>query len=417
MSYSFAPFNPDIPPQRPLPTLTTPHGYRSVLYFANWSIYDRGHRPQDIPADQVTHILYAFANIRPETGEVILVDTWADTDIRWKDDSWNEPGNNMYGCMKQLHLLKLKNRNLKVLLSIGGYTNSPNFAAPMAWPQGRACFAETAVNHVMKLGFDGIDIDWEYPQNAAEAASYVALLAEVRRALDFYGQQVRYHFELTVACPAGPDNFQKLDVPAMDRYLDFWNLMSYDYAGNWSKVAGHQANIFPHQTNPGIAPFSTTMAVHYFRSRGVPTDKLVLGLPLYGRAFTNTDGPGHPYDGTGPGSYEKGVWDYKALPLQGAQEHYDPNLIAASCYDPAARTFVTYDTVTSTQAKAKFIRDWGLGGAMFWESSGDLTGPPSLVRTMTAALGGPAGLRQQPNCVSFPYSPYDNLRNHFPKFP
>ncbi|CAK7210454.1 Chitinase 4 [Sporothrix bragantina] len=395
--------------------MSTPRGYRSVVYFANWAIYARGHRPQDIPVEHITHILYAFANVRPETGEVILTDTWADTDIHWDGDSWNEPGNNLYGCMKQLNLLKLQNRNLKVLLSIGGYTNSSNFVAPAARPEDRVRFAETAVKHVKNLGFDGIDIDWEYPQNAAEAANYVALLAEVRKALDVYGQQVQYHFELTVACPAGPDNFQKLDIPGMDRYLDFWNLMSYDYAGTWSNVVGHMANVYPHQTNAGVTPCSTAVAVHYFQSRGVASDKIVMGLPLYGRAFTNTNGLGHPYEGTGPGSYENGVWDFKALPLPGAQEQYDPETIAAFCYDPATRTFVTYDTATSTLAKASFIKDRGLGGAMWWESSGDIEGPASLVRTMTGALGGPAGLKQQANCITFPESPYDNLRNHFPK--
>ncbi|CAK7245172.1 MAG: Chitinase 4 [Sporothrix thermara] len=395
--------------------MASPPGYRSVVYFANWAIYARGHRPQDLPADYITHILYAFANVRSDTGEVVLTDTWADTDIHWDGDSWVEPGNNMYGCMKQINLLKLKNRNLKVLLSIGGYTYSSNFVAPAARHEDRVRFAETAVKLVKNLGFDGIDIDWEYPQNPAEAANYVALLAEVRKALDAYGQQVQYHFELTVACPAGPHNFEKLDVPGMDRYLDFWNLMSYDYAGTWSSVVGHQANVYPNPNNPGITPFNTVTALHFFQSRGVATDKIVLGMPLYGRAFTNTNGPGHPYEGTGPGSFENGVWDFKALPLPGAQEQYDPEVIAASCYDPATRTFVTYETATSALAKASFIKDRGLGGAMWWESSGDLEGPASLVRTVADALGGPPNLKQQPNCITFPESPYDNLRNHFQK--
>ncbi|CAK7203686.1 Chitinase 4 [Sporothrix eucalyptigena] len=395
--------------------MATPRGYRSVVYFANWTVYVRGHRPQDIPADYITHVLFAFANVRAETGEVIMTDTWANTDMHWDDDNWEEPGNNMFGCLKQLNLLKLKNRNLKVLLSIGGYSNSGNFAVPASKHEDRVRFAQTALQHVKNLGFDGIDIDWEYPQNATEAANYVALLAEVRKALDVYGQQMQYHFELTVACPAGPDNFQKLDVPAMDRYLDFWNLMSYDFAGTWSSVAGHQANIYPHQTNAGITPCSAAVAVHYYQSRGVATNKIVLGLPLYGRAFTNTEGIGQPYVGTGPGSWENGIWDFKALPLPGAHEQFDPDIIAASCYDPETHTFVTYDNQASTLAKATFIKDRGLGGAMWWESSGDHEGPASLVRIMADALGGPANLKQQANIIDFPETQYDNLREHFPR--
>ncbi|ERS98831.1 chitinase [Sporothrix schenckii 1099-18] len=394
--------------------MATPRGYRSVVYFANWSVYVRAYRPQDLPAEHITHILYAFANIRPESGEVILTDTWADTGIHWEGDTWDQPGNNMFGCMKQINILKKRNRNLKVLLSIGGYTNSANFVKPASRPELRAVFAETAVKHVKELGFDGIDLDWEYPQNAEEAANYVQLLYECRKALDAYGDSLgpnRYHFELTVACPAGPQNYEILDVPAMDRYLDFWNLMSYDYAGSWSSVSGHQANVYPHQTNPAITPASTAVALHYYQSRGVATNKIVMGLPLYGRAFTNTDGLGRPFEGTGPGSFEAGVWDFKALPPPDAQEHYDPEIIASSCYDPKSRTFITYDTQPSTLAKATFIKDRGLGGAMWWEASGDREGPASLVRIMSNALGGPANLQQQPNCITYPESPYDNLRN------
>ncbi|KAL1892368.1 Chitinase 4 [Sporothrix stenoceras] len=396
--------------------MATPRGYRSVLYFANWTVYVRGYRPQDLPAEHITHILYAFANVRPENGEVVLTDNWADTGIHWEGDTWDQPGNNMFGCMKQINLLKQRNRNLKVLLSIGGYTNSANFTAPASRPQDRVLFAESAVKLVKELGFDGLDIDWEYPQNATDAANYVQLLYECRKALDAYGDSLgpnRYHFELTVACPAGPQNFQNLDVPAMDRYLDFWNLMSYDYAGSWSSVSGHQANIYPHQTNPNITPASSAVAVHYYQSRGVPTNKIVLGLPLYGRAFANTNGLGHPFEGTGPGSFEAGVWDYKALPPPDAQEQYDPDIVASSCYDPKTRTFFTYDTQPSTLAKATFIQDRGLGGAMWWEASGDREGPASLVKIMANALGGPANLKQQQNCITYPESPYDNLRNGF----
>ncbi|KAI1075148.1 family 18 glycosyl hydrolase [Whalleya microplaca] len=393
-----------------------PEHYRTVAYFVNWAIYGRKHRPQDLPADKLTHILYAFANVRPDSGEVYLTDTWADTDIHWEGDSWNDSGTNLYGCMKQLNLLKRRNRNLKVLLSVGGWTYSSNFKQPASTPQGRANFANSCVELIKNLGFDGIDIDWEYPQSPAEANDFVALLQAVRDAMDGYSRTLPafYHFELTVACPAGAQNYQKLNIPAMDRLLDFWNLMAYDYAGSWDQTAGHQANIFPSAQNPRSTPFSTTGALNYYTSHGVAPGKIVLGMPLYGRAFQNTDGPGCSYSGIGEGTWENGVHDYKKLPLPGSEERIDRAAGASYCYHPGTRTMVSYDTVEMARMKTHFVRDWALGGAMWWESSADKEGPQSLIGNVVHGLGGPQALDHRRNCLDYPHTKYDNLRAGFP---
>ncbi|KAJ5472031.1 Endochitinase B1 [Penicillium diatomitis] len=394
--------------------------YRSVAYYTNWSVYGRKFNPQDLQTDQMTHVLYAFANIDPNTGGVYLSDKYADVEMHFSTDSWNDLGINVYGCVKQLYLLKKKNRNLKVLLSVGGWTYSSNFKKALSTASGRATFASSCTDIVKKYGFDGIDVDWEYPETSDEALNLVAALKELRstsaepnmQSLDQYAslKANHYRFLITVACPAGAKNYQALYISDMSKYVDFWNLMAYDYSGSWSPVAGHTANVYTSTEIASSTPYNTDQAIEYYISRGISAESIVLGMPLFGRSFMHTDGPGHPYQGVGDGSWEKGAWDYKALPLAGSTVHDLEQPIASYSYDPLTKMMVSYDTPKTATQKADYVIRKGLGGGMWWEASSDKEGSESLIASVINKFGGVDALEHVENQLSYPESPYDNLR-------
>jgi len=286
----------------------------------------------------------------------------------------------------------------------------------------RSAFVATSLKLLEDYGLDGLDIDYEYPSNDEQARGYVDLLNELRNGLDALQAKIGGpgRFCLSIAAPCGVQNYEKLHLHEMDQVLDFFNLMAYDYAGSWGTVAGHQANVYGGAAN-------TASAVEYYSQKGgIPLSKIVIGIPLYGRSFLNTKGPGHPFSGVGQGSWEAGTYDYRALPLPGASVHQDHSSVASWSYDAHKKEMVSFDDAATVLAKAAWILDIGLGGAMYWELSGDKsTGfregmeaghgkeevpGPSLVQ-LVAERFGERELDRSPNRLDYPTSSFENLKN------
>ncbi|ETW75424.1 glycoside hydrolase family 18 protein [Heterobasidion irregulare TC 32-1] len=390
-------------------------GKVQAAYFTNWGIYGANFQPTDILPADLTHILYSFADVTPSTGSIFLTDSYADEQKHFPGDSWSEPGNNLYGCLKQLYLLKLANRNLKVLLSVGGWTYSQAGHFSFVTDAGlRQTFVSSAVQLIEDYGFDGIDLDFEYPANAAQGQGFANLYTSLRTALDALaakkGDATTY--QLTSAVSAGADNYANLVVGQMDKALSYWNLMAYDYAGSWLSWSDNQANLYG-GARTGV---NTDSAVKWFTSQGATAGKINMGIPLYGRGFEQTAGLGQPYNGVGSGTTESGIWSYKDLPLAGAQVIENTTDVSSYSYDSAKQELISYDTPHIVQLKAQYVMNKGLAGSMFWDLSTDKVGTDSLVGTSSGVYG-PGNLDQTANHINYPNSKWDNIRSNMGQSP
>ena len=187
--------------------------------------------------------------------------------------------------------------------------------------------------------------------------------------------------------------------------------MAYDYVGSWSTVSGHSSNLYPDKDNEQCTPFNTDTAVKAYVNGGIPSRKMLLGMPTYGRSFQNTDGLGKSFTGVGAGSWEAGIWDYKGLPKEGSNAQCDHNTGACWSYDTGKRELISFDMPESVEAKVAYIKDHQLGGSVFWEASADKVGAGSLIETSLHALG---NIENSTNCLDYKNSIYDNIakRHH-----
>lgn len=393
-------------------TKTHYNGFRTCVYYSDWSIYDRKHFPEDIPLDYVSNIFYAFFNINPETGEVQLSDSWADTEIELQSP-YNE-SKKVNGLLARFFEIKLHHRKVKVSMSIGGWSNGDDIRKGTDTPEKLQTFVDSALKNMIEYGFDGIDLDWEYPKNRKEAWVLLQMVKMIRqgmRKLEAEKGLRKDIYLLTIASPAFEEKLEQFPIKAMDKYLSFWNLMTYDFSGEWSEKAGYHCNLYKREKDELCADD----AVQYFKKNRIDSTKITLGMANYGRSFTNTNGYGTKFNGVGPGSSdEPGIWNYNKLPLPGTIEKYDMQSVIAYNYDAKNKIFVSYDNPKSMLKKGRYARYHALGGGMWWESCGDQYDDPerSLIHNFVEGFGGQKGIDISENTI-YGYASSEYLKANF----
>ena len=398
---------------------------RNVMYYGDWSIWggQGNFYPADIPADQLTHLNFAFLDFDAQ-GNLIFTDkdAAAEASLGQAGITWGDVN---AGILPALVELRAQNPNLKIGVSIGGWSKSGDFSDMAANTATRAKFVDNVMKFVEYTQMDFVDIDWEYPGCVREAdlvdnkndegtphsrpedkKNYILLLQELRDALDKKEVELGKTFELSVALPASQAKLEAgVDIKRMFEIIDFGNLMTYDMHGAWDAVSGHQTALYPNASNPDATDTLTvSQTVEYMIQQGAPADKLVVGAAYYTRGWEKVSaGPDANNPGlngeaamagrdadlsdsrgaaneaplaNGDGGRRGGIWSYRNLDAlkeayPNLKEYWDDEAKAPYLYDPTGGAFFTYDNVRSIQEKATYVNANDLGGIIAWMASQD----------------------------------------------
>jgi chitinase len=418
-----------------------PDGVRAV-FFANWDRYARGYFVNQIPADKLNVIDYAFA-FPSAAGTCVLSDQWSDYEApTWSGansvdgvaDDPSNPNQHVFGNFNQLMKLKAAHPNLRVEISIGGWTGSKYFSDVAATAASRQAFVSSCLDLFIRgnlphdpstiwppqsggVGviaglFDGINVDWEYPgvdpgngadHSPADVHNATLLLQEFRRQLDELGAVSGTHYTLTVDIPGGNvHSTGSWELPQVARTVDWIDLMTFDFHGSWDPITDFNSPLGFDPAEPAVGggaiqwTWNTAGSVAYFLLNGVPASKLVLGIPFYGKEYVGVGAANHglyqPH-GAAPANdsptfhdlVDTGLADANLVPIgptavrgdgtavNGFTRYYDAFAAAPWLYNPTLNggTFVSYVDPRAVAQRIALVSALGLRGAFAWEVSND----------------------------------------------
>lgn len=313
-----------------------------------------------IDANKLTHINYAFVDVQDSMAWLTNMET----------DTVN---------FRILNRLKEVNPDLRILISIGGWTWSGNFSDAVLTPESRSKFAKTSVEIVADYDLDGVDIDWEYPGQtgdnnvfrAEDKQNYTLMFEALRKELDKLSKMTGKYYELTTAVGGSTSYIEHTEMDRAVKYLDFVNLMTYDFYTSGDS-AGHHSNLYPPEDYEKDA--SAHKSFQLFVEAGVPAEKLVMGVPFYGRSWimksAEKQGINMPVEEGARGGGYTYIKD-SLVNKDGFARYWDENAKAPYLFNSETNQLVTYDDEESVRLKCEYVIDNHMAGMMFWQYASD----------------------------------------------
>ncbi|MFR1223526.1 glycosyl hydrolase family 18 protein [Eubacterium sp.] len=400
--------------------------YRNVMYYGDWSIYagQKNFTPDKIDGSLITHLNFAFLDA-DENGDLITTDTWADYEN--PNVGYSVGTDNKYaGVLGAMLLLRQKYPNMKIGISVGGWTRSGDFPKIAASDKTRKNFANNVAKFVHYYGYDFVDIDWEYPTadrdpdpegngvaidkgckgSPADTQNFTLLLQEIRNSLDSYGTKDSKHYELSVAMSASPKMMSAIEYDKVLNIVDFANMMTYDLNGAWEGFTAHQTALY---TNPayseGDAGLSVDSCIKYLENKygdNIDYSKIVVGVAPYTRGWKevkkdtgrDSKNPGLYADATGENGVTYAYSDIDSLVSKyNLKKYWDDVAKANYFYSESSGMFFTCDTEESVAEKGKYVKQKHLGGLISWMASLDAAN--SITKTMKESLYGSSSIPNQ----------------------
>ena len=351
--------------------------YKVVCYYGSWAVYRWGDGKvdvEDIDPRLCTHLIYTFAGLDARTHEIVSLDEYNDM-----YDNWGR------GAYERFVALKRRNPSLKTLLAIGGWNEgSEKYSEMSSVPAHRQIFVQSCVEFLLRFGFDGMDLDWEYPSqrggnNQTDKDNFGHLVRELSDAFIPEGL-------LLTAAVSGSRKIidSAYHMSTLSQYLDIINVMAYDYHGSWDPFTGHVAPLYISpldvEHGDGYDYYSVNYTVHHFLAGGVPAKKIALGLPIYGQGFTLSDPSQHGLYAPAPQPMSACRYTGTAgfcgfaeicVMLQGGGWTTEMDADQQAVYSYKGDVWVGYDDLAAVARKAQLIQELGLGGGMVWSVETD----------------------------------------------